>query len=71
MANGCKKRKPGRPRQKVKRVRLSITIHPDVREEADRLAFGMQRSLSNLIERNLIQFIDQHGNDSDKLSPTF
>jgi hypothetical protein len=67
MANGCKKRKPGRPRKSIRRVRLNITLHPSVLEEAGRLAFETQRSLSNLIERELIQLINERYSDSSNL----
>jgi len=43
----------GRPRKQTKRKRVNITLHPEVRREADRLAFQDHRSLSSFVEHCL------------------
>lgn len=46
----CTPKRGGRPPKKVKRQRVSLTLHPDVRRAAEKLAFSENRSLSGLIE---------------------
>lgn len=40
----------GRPRQVIKRERINLTLHPDIRRAAQQLAFAENRSLSSLVE---------------------
>ena len=55
MDTKAKRKKPGRPVAPVRRERVTLTIHPNIRRMADRLAFQTNRSLSGLVEYALKQ----------------
>ena len=52
-----KEKKAGRPRAKVRRQRVSLTLHPEILDEATRHAFTTHRSLSGLVEHSLHQLL--------------
>lgn len=62
VANKSKHRRGGRPKKKLHRSRVNITLDPHVRRRADQIAFDSQRSLSGLVElclRRMITQVDQ------------
>lgn len=56
---GTSPHRGGRPRVSTRRERVNITLHPEVRDAAARLAFTEQRSLSSLVELCLRREIER------------
>jgi hypothetical protein len=65
MDNTSSEKKVGRPRVKVRRKRVTLTLHPEIHDEASRFAFQTHRSLSGLVELSLRQVIEGNNEAED------